>query len=662
MANAIELPEGFVLDEQDVSPETQVPSVEATVSGPESEVPGNLPQGFIIDEQSSTIPMATSLPEISAAPEMNALTTEAFLALAGALFTFDDVETGNIINKQLGAEIVKDSDGELVAKMPSGEFYAINKPGISGQEVAKLIAGAVAFTPVGRVGTLMGQVIGAGAIQAGIEVGKSYVGGQINPMDVAIASAMPVAFKGLVEGGKGVYQGLKSFSNKLRTNRYLVDPNTALPTPVFQRALEDRGLSYGSLLDDVENLPVLRKQKSPSEVVDEIVKKKLKNGSKDDALYKYKLENGKIVDDQLGIEAERQGFLRGDISSAKSADPSTKQEMHKMLNMKRRIQASSSEALDYRPSDIVGDHAMSRFDYLRSRAGQLREELNRVAGQEFKIDPRAIEHASVGGRLKNLEVSTEGIQDSFFRGLDNLNINYTEGLPPALDFAQSLISEDKTSQKIIKSVVRLLSKDEPVDAYVAHMTKRQLDTMLDFNKQSIYGLTDAGKKFAKNIRHSINQSIRDVSPRYALINDEMSASIRAMEDLNNAVGGSIDVFGEGANKAIGTVLRRLLGNQQSRTNLDNALNQLDNTTRALGGNFDVDIKRLVSFNKTLDDRFGSTARGSFQGDIESALRSGPGEAMKEFAIKKGAEKIESLIGINDENAFDVMSRILRENI
>ena len=65
------------------------------------------------------------------------------------------------------------------------------------------------------------------------------------------------------------------------------------------------------------------------------------------------------------------------------------------------------------------------------------------------------------------------------------------------------------------------------------------------------------------------------------------------------------------------------------------------------------------FNKTLDDRFGATARGSLQGEIESAMRSGPKQAAREFVVQKGVEKLDDLRGISDEEAFNTMERILK---
>lgn len=462
-------------------------------------------------------------------------------------------------------------------------------------------------------------------------------------------------------GLKGVKQ-VAAFNRMQKGNRALFDQATGLPSPPLQKALDKRGMDFGALIGDGDNLPVIFGDKTPEQVVDTIIRDKLISGDKSNALYNLKLgPKGTVINDALGDEALKQGFLKGDIAAAKTANLPTKREMQSMLKMKRSIQADSSKALDFRPSDVVGNNAMKRFNFVRNRANDLRKELDRVATKELATGKNLLESGETGGLLKGRQVDPSKVADSYFAGLEKLGVEFdTSTAPPRLDFKNSAISEDKTSQRIIKSVTNILAKGGKVDALKAHELKRQLDTMLDFNKKSAAGLTDAGKKFTGNIRKAVNESIRDVSPRYARINDELSKSLDAMQSFDDALGG-VDAFADNANVAVGTTLRRLLSNVQSRATLDTALTNLDNTAAALGGNFDTDIKRLIQFNNTLDDRFGATARGSFKGEIESAMRSGPTQAAKDFALKKGAEKIEELRGINESNAFNVMTKILKES-
>lgn len=454
-------------------------------------------------------------------------------------------------------------------------------------------------------------------------------------------AAPPVIEKAIIPIASKAASIPANLIRRFKANKNLIDEATGLPSPAFEKALKDKGMDFGAIVNDVDSLPVIRGDKPVEDIVDDIIASQLRSGRSSDALYKYRLAGGRVVDDPIGEEALKQGYLKGDIAAAKTADKSTRKEMEKMLRMKRQIHADSSKSLEFRPSDVVGENVMKRFKYVRDEANTLRSQLDEIANK----------------RLKGMNINSGKVADDFFDGLDKLKIAYDNSLPPKLDFKNSLISEDKTSQRVINSVTRLLSKDGPIDAHAAHLLKRQLDTMLDFNKKSAAGLTDAGEKFAKGIRASLNDSIRDVSKPYATVNDQLSEALGVMQEFDSALG-RVDVFGEGAEQAVGQTLRRLLSNVQSRTELDNALMNLDEFAVRMGGTFDANIKKLVQFNKTLDDRFGATARGSFQGEIESAIRSGPKQAVKDFAVKKAAEKVEEFRGINDSNAFNVMQRIL----
>lgn len=146
--------------------------------------------------EKSGIPLARDLPEIGDAPELNELSMKSFLASAGALFTFEDEEVGEILKKQTGATISKDVEGSLVATFPSGGTFAINKPGFSAQDLAKGIAAALAFTPGARVATGVGgalakragtQALAAGLTEAGIQAGQTAIGGDFDLSDVALA-------------------------------------------------------------------------------------------------------------------------------------------------------------------------------------------------------------------------------------------------------------------------------------------------------------------------------------------------------------------------------------------------------------------------------------------------------------------------------------------
>ena len=499
---------------------------------------------------------------------------------------------------------------------------------------------------------------------AGEEVGRE-VGGETGALVGAIAA--PIAGIAALGGAKAAITKLGS---KFGRNIGLIDPQTALPTPSFQKALDKRGVQYGSLVDDVDNLPVLQGRQNADDVVDSILRRKLITGATDDVTATLRLEGNRIVPDELGEEALKQGFTAGKIASVKGMNSSTKKEAGRMLNMERQILANASKADEFRPSNVVGDNAMQRFDFIRGKADILRNDLDIIANKPAP-SARAIGGPGVTQGLRGQKINGAPVEDSMVSGLQKLNLDIPEEvlkdtrlLPDFLkgkgSFIGSDISKDKTSQRVIKDVIDLLDEGGS-DAFRAHKLKRQLDNMIDFNKKSAQGLTKAGKDFAKDIRFSLNQAIREVNPQYAKINDELSMSIEAMGNFQKALGPSIDVFEKGASAAVGQDLKGLLSNRKTRIKLENAVNSIDDVAKQLGGNFDVDVKSLNRFANTLDDRFGAVADASLKGEVTGAInQAARGKAGAiDVGVQKLAEGAEKLRGINDKNALNTLTKILK---
>lgn len=610
------------------------------------------------------------LPEVSGGSGLLSTDIGAAARLAPVLaVTTDPEEIADIITSSV-PEVQKvyerDNAGNVFPVLVNNETGAaasINKPGLSGMDVVNLIGLGAAFTPAGRTATVAGGAGKAALTESAIQTLQAATGGDFDPEDVAFSAVGGGAFKGVEQLAR-----LGRVDLFRPSNVKLFDESTGLPSSQLQQSLKKYDLDAGAIYDDLDNLPVFTGNKSVDDVVNDIVVKKFEGGDLPDSLYNKKLVAKKVIDDPLGEEALTQGYRKGDIASAKSANNETKQEMKRMLNMKRAIQAQSDKALDFRPTDVVGENSMFGFNYVRNRVSALRKELDEVAKKELSIDPNRLEGPGSGGLLKGREINPKIVADDYIKGLDDLNIEVDSSVfPPKLDFSKSLISEDKTSQRIINSVTRLLAKDKAPDALAAHLLKKQLDNMLDFNKKSAAGLTESGEKFAKKIRASLNETIREVSPRYAAINDEMSAGISALNDFDEALGGGVDAFADNAPKAVGTTLKRLLTNVQSRANLEDSLINIFTVADNMGAKFKVDIKKLIQFNNTLDTRFGATERGSMQGIMDTVAERGFQDARNfgvvdaaDLAVRTAAKGYQKAKGINETNAFNVMQKILSQ--
>ena len=505
------------------------------------------------------------------------------------------------------------------------------------------IAGLVDLIATGDIESaskMVADVQGQGLSQT---LGENTFEATGNPL-AATAAMMTPDVVGTIAGTQAAKTAGKAALNALprRSPKGLIEAGK--PSRAFNGALKKYGATYDDVIDEIPRLPEGIK---PEEAVNQIVKRKLRAGDTDDFLATKMLDDaGNVADDALGAEAVRQGFREGDVQMVKTSSPETKARMQEMLDIRRKVHGNERLGADMRATDVVGDSVLDRFSFIRNKADEARNELNVIARD----------------RLEGKTIDSDSIAQNFLDELDRMDIEYdlSQGAPK-ISFDGSMIAKDRTSQRFIKDVADLLSEPKAPDALRAHKLKRQLDSLIDFNKKSKGGLTDAGRDIAKSVRGSLNKAIRDVDSDYARVNDTLSSSLEAMNDFERIMGSSIDIWARGANKAIGQDLRGLLSNRKSRVRLENALKAVDTTARELGGNFGDDFTTLTQFANTLDEQFGASARTSFSGDITSSVRRAARgkDGLKDAVVDYVADKIDAARDVNDQAAFRAMDDLLK---
>jgi len=448
--------------------------------------------------------------------------------------------------------------------------------------------------------------------------------------------------------------GLRALGGLKRGTKLIDDVGDA--TPALRNALKKQGLEFENLSAQARSvipnkiegsiLPVKESVKGSTE---QALIQQLKSGASDNSLAGLRIVNDKIVPDAAALSAIKQGFREGTVQNIKVATEATKDKMRMMLSDMRRIKANEKLESVLRPSNRVGDSVIDRLDLVRRRANEARTELNDIA-------PNV---------LKGKKIDPKPIIDTLERSLDNLDVRLVEGANgvPIPDFVGSIISKNKPAQRAIKDAIDLLAEGGVPDALRFHKLKRQFDDMIDFKKKGSQGLSKAGEGVLRDLRSALNNSVREISPEYARVNDIISSSLDMFDNLQKSAGTSIDLFGQGGGKALGTRLRSLMSNQQNRINLENSIGELDTIAKRLGGNFNDDVADLARFANVLDDRFGATARTSFRGDIEAAnmqtLKDGVPRTLFEAGSKAAEKGFEKLRGVNDFNAFNAMDELLK---
>lgn len=152
-----------------------------------------------------------SVEEIGSAPELNALSVPAFKASLGLLTTGDQKSLQGIFKSQFGDDVSFTQVGDqTLVNLPSGQ-YALNKPGLSAQDVAKFTSDVLAFTPAGRLTTIP-KVAGASALtESGLQATEQALGGEdVQAEDVVASGLLGGFFKGaedLIGAGYRAFRG-----------------------------------------------------------------------------------------------------------------------------------------------------------------------------------------------------------------------------------------------------------------------------------------------------------------------------------------------------------------------------------------------------------------------------------------------------------------------
>ena len=455
--------------------------------------------------------------------------------------------------------------------------------------------------------------------------------------------------------------GLTSLRRLMPNVRFLDE--AGMPTPQFLAELEKMGLNFEDLASAARmRIPKQATERSavlgvpkPKESLDPMLAAQAREGS-EGSLAPIMARGEKTIKDPLATEAIRQWDDKGLIQAVKTASPQTRAEMLKMLDIRRRIEDNKRLAQTTRPTDITGQSAVKRIDYLRGVAKDARTQLNDIAQKDLAGKP----------------MNPDPVVNVLRNNLAELNVRLetgSNGIPVPI-FEGSQLSANPSSQRIIRTAIRLLSEGGAPDALRFHNLKRQLDELIDYRKSMQGGLTNSGQAFLKQLRAALNQELRNVSPQYGQVNDTLSDVLTVFDNLDDISGRRTNIFDPDAGVKLGQEFRKLFSNYGVRGDMLNTVQMLDEISTKYGGSFDDSIMDLAMFANALDTRFGSVAETSFKGQIEAAQKSQRmgemvGQVGTQGTTATAAEKImemyRDLTGVNNSAAYKVMEELLKRN-
>jgi hypothetical protein len=361
----------------------------------------------------------------------------------------------------------------------------------------------------------------------------------------------------------------------------------------------------------------------------------------------YKLKNGVAVSDPIAKQAITQGIDPGLVSMIKTSNPATKRKMSAMMEILKRGKKDVRYADAHRPWDIAGQSMAERVRALKT--------INREGGAEVN---------KAAKDLTGKFVDYSPAVDNFIADLNELGVVLVRGKDGVIrpDFGQSVFRSSKKPQKIVSDLVKHLDTENQIDAREVHIAKKYIDELVNWGKGAT-GNAGQVENVAKRLRGNLNKTLGDAFPAYREANTKYSETLNALEALGKSSGVKLDIYDPGYGEAVGTGLRRLLSNAQSKSTLSKSADDVESLVTKYGYEFEDDIRDQVSLASRLDGIFGSSAQTSLGGELDKTVDRAADIALGQKTMTGlAAEGVKSVYksarGINEENAIKALDTLI----
>jgi len=379
----------------------------------------------------------------------------------------------------------------------------------------------------------------------------------------------------------------------------------------------------------------------------------------------------RVKTDKRAVRAIKQGWREGVIQPLKNASVPDRALATRMTNIAERAKKDELYGMENRPGDVAGDLLMGRLDIIRKA--------NKRAGQAIKPTVE---------KMRGQRVDVSGAGDTFSQKLNEMGITFShpetgqilrnEAGDIEINFSGSDIEGLAGPENVIKRIIKRIDSvggDGQIDAAKLHQLKKFIDEQVTFGKNA-EGLAGETERALKGLRADINRTLGENFPSYAKANETYSGTIDVLDAFQDVAGRKMNLLGDNADKATGTLMRRLMSNAQSRITLLDSLNGIDDAVTKYGGyggplriegkgGAKNDLKMLVLYADELDRILGSAPRTSLQGQFDQAFGTAARAATSksglfEAGVNVAGKVIEKGRGINEENAIKTIKELLRE--
>jgi hypothetical protein len=382
--------------------------------------------------------------------------------------------------------------------------------------------------------------------------------------------------------------------------------------------------------------------KKAGDFIDDVVVEPVVTGVEGAAIA---LEKGmpKIEKNPIELEAIKQGYDKGVVASLSGANKSTRAKARQMVDIKSRALIDAEFRQLNRPSDVVGNSVMERYN--------LGAEIKKKAGTELDI-------ASKG--LSGQKGDATKAHQTLMEGLDELNIGIdADGKPvftnSAIPENEALISSvldefNKVTGKLKKPLMGF-EKSQAPDALRLHQLKKHIDRRVDFTKRAEAGIDGYVKGLLKRVRHDIDADLDGKFAPYDKANTMFSDAVEPMNALEDLITNKLSMKDKNIGRAVGILSNRLNSRAASSTLVMNAFNDLEKMAAKYNGGFEDNLIIQSMMSNEIGRVLGETAENSLPAMMQDvALKAG--EAIERpatligSAFKAGVEKTR---GINEQN-------------
>jgi len=381
----------------------------------------------------------------------------------------------------------------------------------------------------------------------------------------------------------------------------------------------------------------------------------IQEGSKDVSTAKFKVAPNtvlskitdgapRVVGDATAKTTIKQGFDPAIVAMVKGSNNIDKAGFSKMVEITKKSLKNAEFGAKNRASDVLGDSFLKRINQV-SKA-------NRKAGG--RLD-------RVAKSLKGSNVDSSPAVTQFLKDLKNKGVTVTEDLKLGFkgsDF-EGASAEARSAQSILRTTFNRMSNTRTPDAFDLHRMKKFLDSQVSFGK-SKSGMPGVAEGTLKSLRRNIDEILDNNFPEYDKVNTVFAETRTALDNLQDAAGKKLSFTGGNANKALGTKLRSLLSNNQSRVKLMDSVNEMENLSIKHGGNFKDNLLAQALFVDELENVFKTSARTGFKGQIaEAAVDVATGSPLR-ATLGAGKAAVSKITGKSPDKALEAIKQLIKE--